>query len=270
MREPGKLGMTFDLSLSNDGMYNINCHGAKTGSITVIPVNNVGAVNYSWYDGVAGNPRNELGAGTYAVLITDANRCQATGDTTLIDAPKLEAEYDITHAFCPEAPDAEIDLTITGGSTFSPYHYLWTGPNGFTATSEDLTDILPGPYTMTVTDFNDCSITVSMLVRPKNEICLKIPEAFSPNGDLINDTWDIDAYNKYIELSDLYPEIVIKIYNRWGQKLWESEPGYPEPWDGRSNGVKLPIDSYHYTIDLGNGSKLLIGNITIVYKSKEQ
>ena len=46
MREPGELGMTFDLSLSNDGMYNINCHGAHTGSITVIPVNNVGAVSY--------------------------------------------------------------------------------------------------------------------------------------------------------------------------------------------------------------------------------
>jgi gliding motility-associated-like protein len=108
-----------------------------------------------------------------------------------------------------------------------------------------------------------------MLVRPKNEICLTIPEAFSPNEDLINDTWDIAAYNENIDLSDLYPNIVIKIFNRWGQKLWESEPGYPEPWDGRSNGVKLPIDSYHYTIDLGNGSKLIIGNTTIVYKSRE-
>jgi hypothetical protein len=52
LTQPGELGMTFDLSLSNDGMYNINCHGAHTGSINVIPVNNVGAVSYSWYDGV--------------------------------------------------------------------------------------------------------------------------------------------------------------------------------------------------------------------------
>ncbi len=269
MREPGELGMTFNLSLSNDGIYNINCHGAHTGSVTVIPVNNVGAVSYSWYDGAVGNPRNELGAGSYAVLITDANRCQATGTATLIEPPILEAEYDITHAYCPDAPDAEIDLTVTGGSTASEYHYIWTGPNAFTATTEDLSGILPGTYTVTATDFNDCSITVSMLVRPKNEICLTIPEAFSPNGDLINDTWDIAAYNENIDLSNLYPNIVIKIFNRWGQKLWESEPGYPEPWDGRSNGVKLPINSYHYTIDLGNGSRLIIGNITIVYKSRE-
>ena len=269
MRQPGQLGMTFDLSLSNDGMYNINCHGAKTGSITVIPVNNVGAVSYNWYDGAVGNPRNELGAGSYAVAITDANRCQASGTTTLTEPPLLEAEYDITHAFCPEAPDAEVDLTVTGGSTASGYQYIWTGPNAYTATTEDITGILPGAYTVTVTDFNDCSITVPMLVRPKNEICLTIPEAFSPNGDLINDTWDIATYNPNIDLANLYPNIVIKIFNRWGQKLWESEPGYPVPWDGRSNGVKLPIDLYHYTIDLGNDSRLLIGNITIVYKSRE-
>ena len=242
MRQPGQLGMTFDLSLSNDGLYNINCHGAKTGSITVIPVNNVGAVSYRWYDGAVGNPRNELGAGSYGVAIMDANRCQASGTATLTEPPLLEAEYDITHAFCPEAPDAEIDLTVTGGSTASEYQYVWIGPNGYTATTEDITGILPGDYTVTVTDFNDCSITVSMLVRPKNELCLKIPEAFSPNGDLINDTWDIATYNDNIDLASLYPDILIKIYNRWGQKLWESEPGYPEPWDGRSNGVKLPIE----------------------------
>ncbi len=269
LTQPGELGMTFDLSLSNDGMYNINCHGAHTGSITVIPVNNVGAVSYRWYDDGAGNPRYELGAGSYAVLITDANKCKASGTATLTEPPLLEAEYDITHAYCPEAPDAEIDLTVTGGSTASEYHFVWTGPNGYTATTEDITGILPGSYTVTVTDFNDCSITVTMLVRPKNELCLKIPEAFSPNGDLINDTWDISTYNDNIDLASLYPDLLVKVYNRWGQKLWESEPGYPEPWDGRSNGVKLPIDSYHYTIDLGNGSRLLIGNITIVYKSRE-
>jgi len=121
---------------------------------------------------------------------------------------------------------------------------------------------------VTVTDFNECTVTGSETVRPMNEICLIIPEAFSPNGDGINDTWDIEFYNANMDLSALYPNIEIKIFNRWGQKLWESAPGYPEPWDGRANGIKLPIDSYHYTIDLGNGSRMLIGTITIVYSSR--
>jgi gliding motility-associated-like protein len=56
----------------------------------------------------------------------------------------------------------------------------------------------------------------------------------------------------------------VKIFNRWGQSVWRSEKGYPRPWDGTSNGSALPIDSYHYIIDLHNGSKPIIGNVTIV------
>jgi gliding motility-associated-like protein len=63
---------------------------------------------------------------------------------------------------------------------------------------------------------------------------------------------------------ELYPEAVVKIFNRWGELLWTSEKGYPVPWDGRSQGRSLQIDSYHYIINLHNGSKPLIGTITIV------
>jgi len=259
--EPGKLSMIIDPSMSNDMMFNINCHDAETGSIEVTPVNNVGFVAYVWQDGRSfDNPRNNLGAGTYGITIIDANNCRADSAITLTDPPQLEVAFDVNHAYCPDMPDGEILLTVTGGSPAGGHIYQWS--NG--ETTQDISDILPGTYTVTVTDYNGCMVTGTVLVRPKNEICLIIPEAFSPNGDGINDTWDISYYNEK-PLEELYPNIEIKIFNRWGQKLWESEPGYPEPWNGRSNGVKLPIDSYHYTIDLGNGSRLLIGTITIVY-----
>jgi gliding motility-associated-like protein len=210
------------------------------------------------------NPRRNLGAGNYAITIIDANNCRADSTQRLTDPPQLELAFDVAHAYCPDMPDAEIRLTVTGGSSRPEHLYQWS--NG--ATTQDLEGILAGQYSVTVTDYNECTVTGSALVRPKNEICLIIPEAFSPNGDGINDTWDIEFYNPNIELRTLYPNIEIKIFNRWGQKLWESPPGYPEPWDGRSNGVKLPIDSYHYTIDLGNGSRMLIGTVTIVYSSR--
>jgi gliding motility-associated-like protein len=88
-------------------------------------------------------------------------------------------------------------------------------------------------------------------------IDLIIPEAFSPNSDLINDVWNIGNI-------EAYPKAQIIIYNRWGQSVWRSEQGYPQPWDGKSNGVNLPLDSYHYVIDLHNGSKQIVGFITIV------
>ena len=94
-------------------------------------------------------------------------------------------------------------------------------------------------------------------MEPLNETCLIIPNAISPNDDNINDVWNIGMIY-------LYPQIEIKIFNRWGELLWKSEKGYPKPWDGRSNGTPLPIDSYHYIIDLHNGTKPIVGNITIV------
>jgi gliding motility-associated-like protein len=104
-----------------------------------------------------------------------------------------------------------------------------------------------------------CSSTeaANIILNALQQIKLEIPQAFSPNGDLINDVWNIGKI-------DAYPKVVITIYNRWGQSLWKSEQGYPHPWDGKSKGVNLPIDSYHYIIDFHNGSKPIVGEITIV------
>jgi gliding motility-associated-like protein len=108
-----------------------------------------------------------------------------------------------------------------------------------------------------VTDANSCSVQGSVDLHPVNESCLILNEAFSPNADGKNDEWIIGN-------TGLYPDMEITIYNRWGQSVWKSGVGYPVPWDGRSNGADLPIDSYHYIIDLHNGSKPILGDVTIV------
>lgn len=87
--------------------------------------------------------------------------------------------------------------------------------------------------------------------------CLIIPNAFSPNGDLINDDWTIGNIEKY-------PSAEIKVYNNWGKLLWRSDRGYIQKWNGTSNGTKLPVDSYFYFIDLHNGSKPIGGSVTII------
>ena len=89
------------------------------------------------------------------------------------------------------------------------------------------------------------------------EAYLEIPNAFSPNGDGINDVWNIIG-------KEAYPEIEVTVYNRWGQAIWKSFRGYPVPWDGRSKGKAMPVDSYHYFIDLHDGTRPIIGNVTVV------
>ena len=82
-----------------------------------------------------------------------------------------------------------------------------------------------------------------------------IPSVFTPNGDGYNDTWTING------LID-YPFCLMKVYNRWGQLVFNSE-GYLYPWDGSHNGNDLPIADYYYTLDLRNRPEVLTGNITI-------
>jgi gliding motility-associated-like protein len=86
---------------------------------------------------------------------------------------------------------------------------------------------------------------------------LVIPNVFSPNGDNIHDTWDIAFLNDY-------PNCKIEVFNRNGHLVFSSL-GYGNPWDGRINGVPLPVGTYYYIIDLyKNGYSRLSGSVTIL------
>lgn len=103
-------------------------------------------------------------------------------------------------------------------------------------------------------------VRITVWVRPVSvcrEEFLEIPNAFSPNGDGINDVWEITG-------KEYYPDIEVTVLNRWGQTVWRSGKGYPVAWDGRSRGKELPMDSYHYILDRHDGSRLIAGTVTIV------
>ncbi|MFN8210524.1 MAG: gliding motility-associated C-terminal domain-containing protein [Bacteroidales bacterium] len=255
LTEPGKLGMNLTLSQSKDGFYNIDCAGAPTGSIEVMPVNNAGPVHVLWSDGDTSRVRSGLYPDrNYRVIILDQNNCNTDSIVSLTAPDSIKISFDVTQAWCPDSPDGEIRSTVTGGIPIgSGYIYNWSdGSSG-----QVVSNILKGWYWLTVTDANDCSVKDSVNMEPQKETCLIVHNIFSPNGDNINDRWEIGMTN-------LYPEMEVRVYNRWGQQVWKSARGYADPWDGRSNGAVLPIDSYHYVIDLHNGSKPILGNVTIV------
>ncbi len=253
MKEPGQLGMTLSMSSSAAGGYNISCAGDRTGYIGIEPLNAVKNVEYLWSDGLFGRTRNNLPAGEYSVIITDANNCYASATVELTQPDSIKIKFNVTQPFCPDMPNGSVLAEVTGGVPAADYYYKWSD----NSTTKSLTDITAGFYSLTVRDLNGCVVKDSLFVDPQNESCLVIPNAISPNGDLINDEW-------HIENIDLYPDAEVKIFNRWGISVWKSAKGYPQPWDGRRNGRALPIDSYHYLIDLHNGKKPVIGAVTIV------
>jgi gliding motility-associated-like protein len=90
---------------------------------------------------------------------------------------------------------------------------------------------------------------------------LDIPTAITPDGDNNNDVWVVPNLDEY------YPMNKVRIYNRWGEMLFESNEGQYDsvPWDGKFNGKILPIGSYYYFIDYNNGTgKTLNGVVSII------
>ncbi len=147
-----------------------------------------------------------------------------------------------------------MDLYVSGGN--GAYRITWN--LGLPDDEVHFTDLYSGQYVATVTDFKNCVVVDSMELAYENEFCLRIPTAFSPNGDGYNDNW-------VIENLELYPQVDLKIFDRWGSLIFVTSNAADEPWDGTINGRKLPIDSYHWVIDLNyNHHKPLIGNVTII------
>lgn len=83
------------------------------------------------------------------------------------------------------------------------------------------------------------------------------PTAFTPNADGVNDTWDIQNINFYLNCT-------VNIYNRYGEKVYSSI-GYGVPWDGTYKGKYLPAGPYYYVIDLNEGNNnVYSGCVTII------
>lgn len=109
-------------------------------------------------------------------------------------------------------------------------------------------------YTLTVTSNTGCTATTSIFVKVLKEPT--VPNTFTPNGDGINDTWNI----KYL---DQYPNAIVEIFNRYGEKVYYSH-NYPIPWDGTYKGTNLPAGTYYYVINPNSGRKALSGHVTII------
>jgi len=125
------------------------------------------------------------------------------------------------------------------------------------ATSESISNIGADIYTVEITDANMCTFIDTIEVTLLAETCLRISTLFTPNGDGKNDVWRIESIQ-------LYPNAIVEVYTRWGKLIFRSDSGYKDPWDGTFKGKELPMDSYHYIIDLGDGSTPVVGSITIV------
>jgi gliding motility-associated-like protein len=207
-----------------------------------------GFVQYQWNDGSNARTLAASASGIYWVDATDNNGCTVR-DTVIValnPRPVVNLGEDI-QVCAPKT--TELDA-----GNFGAFFEWYNGSNSQSIIAREG----DGTIWVKVTDNNGCigSDTIEILKCNAGDR-LEIPNAFTPNDDGDNDIWRIGKYQDY-------PNMTIKVYDRWGRLVYNSEPGYPRPWNGDSKGKPLPMDTYYYIIDFGDGSSTQVGSVAII------
>jgi len=243
--------------ISDFNGYGVSCYGENDGYINITSISGgTGALNISW-EGPGGYTSTEedisgLEAGAYILTVTDETGCSEEYEVFITQPDEITLEYTSYLASCPDVADGYIEMEVSGG--ILPYTFLWNDG----ATTEDRNALISGTYTVQVIDANGCQAEVSIDVDFDGENCLVVPEVITPGV--------VDGHNDYLVIRNisLYPNAEIKIFNRWGQIVYSAKNLEENRWDGTFKGKALPVDSYHYILDLGDGSEPRTGTITII------
>ncbi|MEA3449219.1 MAG: gliding motility-associated C-terminal domain-containing protein [Bacteroidota bacterium] len=245
---------------------NVTCYGYNNGRAIAQGYGGTPPYEYQW-TGVGSDTIHQqqtnasLFPGNYRLQITDQHGC--TYDTIVMiyqPSPIYVSVSGYGGPTCHGNDDGWIQLdTIIGGTP--PYTLFINGAGlSWTQNYTSIDSIPAGEYQITIYDANDCpqnSDAILISLAESDEDCIKVPAAFSPNGDGFNDTWQIDHL-------ELYRSVLIQIYNRWGQMLYEA--GWNDDfWDGTYNGKPVPTGAYVYFIDFGdNKTKPQTGTVTVI------
>lgn len=223
-------------------------------------LNSSGGTSYLWYpaaglsSAVIADPIAKPATTTeYTVVVQNETRCKDSATVTInvISKPKADAGPDQNIL---EGQSVQLFASVDGSNT----SYSWSP--GINISDIDTLQPIINPvnnitYFLTVSSNAGCGISIdSVRIYVFKKVI--IPNAFSPNGDGINDTWNIKALNAYNDYE-------LSVFNRYGRIVFTTK-NYSKPWDGNYNGNQLPVGTYYYLINLKQGLPSLKGYVVIL------
>jgi hypothetical protein len=148
---------------------NVSCYSGSDGTATAATSNGNSPYSYSWSNGLTGSTTSGLSAGVYQVTSTDSKGCVAFSSgsaNAVVNQPDsiTISSGSINHVNCNGASTGGISITVSGGVI--PYTYLWS--NG--VTTQNLSSISAGNYTVTATDNNNCKKSATFTVNENTVI----------------------------------------------------------------------------------------------------
>lgn len=312
----------------------LTCVGTNNGSIITTTTGGVPPYAYKWNNGNTNSNLTAITAGTYIVTVTDVHGCTETATAVVGNYPMVDGIGFTVPLPCANAR-GNIDFTITDGT--APYTFNWnTG-----ATTQDLNNVHPGTYHLSVQDANGCKFDTSFVITNLNTFTVNatgsttikmgesvnltstssdslntsfvwnygqslsctecanaiakpaqtttytvvgtdangcvaqdtvtvnviedhtifVPNAFTPNGDGVNDVFQI-----FGNLAGVH-SIDAMVFDRWGEKVFESSETNFQ-WDGTYKGVLEPPSVFVYLIKVsfldGREGRTLKGSVTLI------
>lgn len=136
-----------------DNLSHVNCFAGSNGIISVTAAGGTTPLHYSWSNGNTSQAILNIPAGNYSVVVTDANGCTDTQAATIMQPSSAltSSPDEIQSVKCFNGDDGAIDLGVSGGT--EPYFFYWSNQ----ATTEDISNLIAGIYTVTITDANGCT-----------------------------------------------------------------------------------------------------------------
>jgi gliding motility-associated-like protein len=251
------------MSIATLALVQPTCPGRNNGSVGFSISGGIGYYNIAWNTGHEQNSAggygylNNLLAGNYSATIVNTGGCAA--DTTFyFDLPNLLNEGPILNSSISNINclDGTAEVSLSGsGSGGPPYTFQWlTHEAGIVQTVER------GNYPIVIIDAMGCRDTVTLAVEVP--LCsfdqLQIPEGFSPDGDGINDYFEIPGIEQF-------PDNSLIVFNTWGTQVFDSVH-YRSTWDGkdRPSGELLPEGTYYYVLKVKDQQDVK-GHVIIKY-----
>lgn len=221
----------------------------SVGSITGVAVRDADGPQYKWLNATTQEVGQQITlrnipAGQYYLEVTDALQCMITSPVfTVGNISKQLAPPVYTNITVPKGLPFFLEPAVAGAGNYIIYDVQVGG----TALQQSGTGRfeLPGmqndaTYYIEFQQGNCSSTRVPVEVKVVDESRVLLPNAFSPNGDGLNDTWGIQVFG-IIKLG------VLRVFNRWGQVVFETtDPA--RRWNGTINGTPLPIGTYYYVL----------------------
>jgi gliding motility-associated-like protein len=155
--------------VATDSVHNVLCNGTATGDIFISVTGGTPGYTFNWNNGLTSEDITGVVAGSYTVTVADSRGCLSTGSATITEPLPLFlniASYN--DLLCSGDSSGAIDVTANGG--VPAYSYLWS--NG--ETSEDIDELKLGTFTVTVTDNNGCTVSISQVISEPTPLVISV------------------------------------------------------------------------------------------------